>query len=77
MIGPSVSAQLSPHTAERIVMNADRPQSEDEDTQPELPKDIGERPTLRWIRIAEKIDEAAAVTLRWGSGSRMCDDSSE
>ena len=37
----------------------------DEDTQPEDPRDIAERPTVRWIRIAHK--EPAPATLRDGS----------
>jgi len=39
----------------------------DEDTSPETIRDIGEMPTLRWMRAAAKADEPTPATLRWGS----------
>jgi hypothetical protein len=42
---------------------------EEEDTAEETEKDIGEQPTLRWLRVAPNVDEPAPATLRFGSGA--------
>jgi hypothetical protein len=52
--------------------NADRKTlswGEEEDTAAETVKDIGEQPTLRWLRVARKVDEPGPATLRFGSGA--------
>jgi hypothetical protein len=41
----------------------------DDDTAAETEKDIGEQPTLRWLRVARSVDEPAPSTLRFGSGA--------
>jgi hypothetical protein len=50
--------------------NKVRPSDED-DTQPENAKDIGEQPTLRRLRIAHKAEEGAPATVGFGSGTAL------
>lgn len=65
-----IRAQLPGRPADPLLMEhrdrETRPWGEDEDTLEESVKDIGEQPTLRWLRVAGKADEPAPATLRWG-----------
>jgi hypothetical protein len=38
--------------------NDTSPRPDEEDTQPESFEDIGELPTLRWVRIVDKAEES-------------------
>ena len=45
--------------------------TDENDTRPENEADIGEQPTLRWLRCACPVEGGAPVTVRFGSGAAL------